>query len=565
MIYKKLRAAFAITLLLCLTPPQLSAVAQTERAQAKARLVMVIVVDQFRCDYIERFWDLFGKGGFRRLVGEGAFFTNANFDYLPTYTAPGHAAVFSGSIPSQNGIVGNVWFDREAGRVRVMVSDNSARLLTGGGPVGDVGAPSPRSMIGTTIGDQMRLANNFQSKVVAISQKDRSAVLPGGHKPNGAYWFNAAKGEMVTSDYYFKELPGWVRQFNTATRPDKYFGAKWERTLSADAYKRAQSGNLPIQRSAVGQGFPYTVTGGEDKPGAKFYGAFEVTPFASEYLANFAKAAVEAESLGADQFTDLLSISFSAPDLAGHYYGPDSQEVLDTYIRLDRVIADLLTYLDRRVGPGNWVVAMTGDHGVSPVPEYLKSLGLEAHRIEREAVTNAVNRALKERFGDEKWVQALVGEQFYLDRKLISDKKVIASEVERVAGEAATTVEGVTAYFTRSQIVEGRLPSGPIPRRVMNGFHRARSGDVWIVTAPFTFLSEGSLATTHGSPYNYDTHVPVVFYGRGVRAGRYYSECSPSDIATTLAAMLGVEPPSNAVGRVLSEALVDAARQSASR
>jgi predicted AlkP superfamily pyrophosphatase or phosphodiesterase len=522
---------------------------------ARPKLVLVIVVDQFRYDYLERFGDLFGGGGFKRLLNQGALFTNANYDYVPTFTACGHAAIFSGSVPALNGIVGNAWFDRASGKVRVMVADDSAHLVTDKGPSASGGAASPRTLIGTTIGDQMRLANNFQSKVVTASLKDRAAVLPGGQRPNGAFWFNEANGEFVSSDYYFKELPGWVKKFDASNRPDKYFGMKWERALPAEAYKRAQAENLPLQRSALGGHFPYVVTGGEENPGSKFYTAFELTPFASEYLAEFGKAAVEAESLGADEYADLLSISFSSPDLTGHYYGPDSQEIEDTYIRLDRVIADMLSYIDKKVGLANTIIALTGDHGVAPVPEYMRSKGFDAVRLSGREVSDAANKALGARFGEGKWVINFINDQLYLDQKLIAEKKADPAEAERVAGEAALAADGVVNYFTRTQIVGGRMPVGPVARRVTNGFNRERSGDVWLITRPLCFFAEGELPTTHGSAYNYDTHVPVILFGAGVRPGRYNGDCSPSDIAPTLAAILGIEPPSNRTGRVLVEAL----------
>lgn len=522
---------------------------------AKPRLVLMIVVDQFRYDFLERFGDLFGNGGFKRLMNDGALFTNANYDYVPTFTACGHAAISGGSVPALNGIVGNAYFDRESGRVRVMVADDSAHLVTGKAISEGGGAASPRTFIGTSIGDQMRLASNFQSKVVAASLKDRSAVLPGGQRPNGAFWFSEADGEMVSSDYYFKELPAWVKKFDAGDRVDKYFGMKWERLLPAEAYKRAQAENLPSQRSSLGARFPYVVTGGEEKPGPRFYSAFTTTPFASEYLSEFAKSAVDAESLGADEYTDLLSISFSAPDLAGHYYGPDSQEIVDTYVRLDRVIADLLNYIDKKVGLANTIIAVTADHGVAPVPEYMRSKGFDAGRLSGREVSDTANKALVARFGEGKWVIGFVNDQLYLDQKLIFEKKVDPADAERVAGEAALAAAGVVNYFTRTQIVAGQMPTGPVARRVTNGFNRERSGDVWLIAKPFWFFAEGELPTTHGSAYNYDTHVPIILYGAGVRAGRYNGDCSPSDIAPTLAALLGVEPPSNLTGRVLVEAL----------
>jgi len=555
------RTAFSLLLALTLLalPGDAQRVTQqrgaNRTAAAKPKLVVVIVVDQFRYDYLERFGDLFGTGGFNRLLTQGAFFTNANYDYVPTFTACGHAAIFSGSVPAQNGIVGNAWFDRESGRVRIMVGDDAARLVTSRGLAEKPGASSPRYLIGTTIGDQMRLANNFQSKTVGVSLKDRAAILPAGQRPNGAFWFDEANGEFVTSDYYSNQLPAWVKKFDSETRADKYFGAKWERALSEPAYKRAQAENLPLQKSALGSHFPYVVTGGDEKPGPKFYSAFTLTPFASEYLAEFGKAALQAESLGADDYPDLFSISFSSPDLTGHFYGPDSQEVEDSYIRLDRVIADLLAYIDNKVGLANTIIAVTGDHGVAPVPEYMQSKGFDAGRIPVRDLSDAVNKALGARFGEGKWVLNLINDQLYLDQKLIAEKKVNPAEAERIAGDAAMSVAGFVNYFTRSQIVDGRMPVSPVTRRIMNGFSRTRSGDVWLVTKPLWFIAEGSLPTTHGSPYNYDTHVPVIIAGAGVKPGRYNSECSPSDIAPTLAALLGIEPPSNRTGRVLIEAL----------
>lgn len=563
---KKQQTFFFVILLLVATLLPLPSAAQrqnnargsAQRATAnKAKLVLVIVVDQFRYDYLERFADLFGNAGFKRLMSQGAFFTNANYDYVPTYTACGHAAIFTGSIPAQNGIVGNAFFDRDIGKVRAMVTDDSAHLVTAAGASQKSGAPSPRDLIGTTVGDQMRLSTNFQSKVVAASLKDRSAVLPGGQRPNGAFWYNEATGEFVSSDYYFKELPAWVKKFDTSNKPDKYFGMKWERTLPAGAYERAQAANLPQQRSALGSHFPYVVTGGEEKPGPKFYNAFEYSPFASEYLEEFGKAALDAESLGADESPDLLSISFSSPDLTGHAYGPDSQEVEDTYIRLDRVLADLLSFIDKRVGLANTIVAVTGDHGVVPVPEYMKSKGYDAGRLSGREVVDAANKALGARFGEGKWVVGFVNDQLYLDHKLLADKKVNGAEAERMAGEAALSVSGIVSYFTRTQIMEGRMAAGPIARRVTNGFYSKRSGDVWVITKPLYFFSEGEIPTTHGSAYNYDTHVPIILVGAGVLPGRYNAACSPSDIAPTLAALLAVEPPANRTGRVLVEALVE--------
>ena len=524
----------------------------------RPRLVVVIVVDQLRFDYLDRFKSNFGSGGFRRLMDRGAFFANANYIYVPTYTAPGHAAIFTGSDPAFNGIVGNNWYDRESGQDRVMVQDDQAKLVTSYGIwsyTKSTRPASPRILVGATIGDQMRLSDNYRSKVIAVSLKDRAAVLPGGKDANGAYWFDASSGSFVSSDYYFKEMPPWVDKFNSERGPDRFFGKVWDRALPAEAYSLTQGVTATSAGSPLGRRFPYKVDGGADKPCEDYYKAFLYSPFASEYLADFADAAIDGEKLGDDQYSDLLAISFSTPDFVGHAYGPDSDELEDTYIRLDQVIADFFARLDKKVGLSHVVIALTADHGVVPVPQLLSLNKFDAQTIDPEKCKDAVNSALVARFGEGKWVLDLVNDQVYLDTKLIAQQKVDPSEAERAAAQALLGVPGIATVFTRTQIMNGQMPTGLIAQRVANGFNPTRSGDVWLITKPFCFLGEGAIATTHGSAYDYDTHVPILLMGPGIRHDRYYTDCSPSDIAPTIAALLDIEPPPNRVGRVLVEAL----------
>jgi predicted AlkP superfamily pyrophosphatase or phosphodiesterase len=565
MIRRRLNTLAALSLVVWLLGATLAPVAAAQRsprraaavpvASTKPKLVVIMMVDQFRYDFLERFSDLFGNDGFKRLMS-GAFFTNANYDYVPTVTAAGHAAVHTGSVPAMNGVNGNIIIDPDTGKSVAFVNDPTTHPVTNNGVDGRVASASPRNMSGSTIGDQMRLSNNFQSKVIALSQKDRAAILPGGHKPNGALWYSAAAGGFVSSDYYYKELPAWAKKFNETVRPDKYFNARWERSLPAEAYRRAQPSHIAEQQRPLGEDFPYTINGGLDKPGPKFYSQFEYTPFVCDYLESFAEAAIEGEALGADDYPDLLAVSFSAPDLVGHSYGPDSPEIVDLYARLDRTVASLLKFIDRRVGMANTLIAVTGDHGVAPIPKLMEMRGYTGEVIPGSSIEQAVNQALKARFGGDNWVVTFANDQLYLNHKLMAERKADPAEVERVAGDAALTVKGLAYYFTRTQIIEGRMPAGDLARRVTNGFYRQRAGDVWLIAKPFHFFFEGfPLATTHGSPYHYDTHVPVIFYGAGVRPGRYNKECTPSDIAPTIAALLGIEPPSNSVGHVLVEAI----------
>lgn len=524
---------------------------RSARAQQRpVKLVVGIMIDQLRADYLVRFSDQFVDGGFRRLLNRGAVFTNAHYNHTPTYTACGHSIFMSGATPSMSGIIGNEWFDREAGRRVTSVSDTNVKLLGG---KSDSTSASPVKLIGSTLGDEMRMATGGKAKVVGIAFKDRSAILPAGKRPNGAYWFNTTAGNFVSSTYYFPELPAWVQKFNRDVRPDRYFGAKWERMLSPEAYDRSQPDNSPYERSAYGTTFPYTINGGESSPGQKFYSQFEMTPYANEYTIEFAKAAIENEGLGVDDIADLLTISFSPNDLLGHTYGPYSQEVHDMTLRTDRLLAEFFEYLDRRIGLDRVIIALSSDHGVAPIPEHAKAMGYGG-RIEIRSTTAAVEDALKKQFGDEKWVRQFANSNIYFDDELIAKNKADREEMEKTACAALMKTPGVGACFTRSEITEGELPKTKIALSVARGFYPARNGDVVVVPQPFYFFSEG-LGTTHGTPYSYDTHVPVIFFGAGVAAGRHATEAGPVDIAPTLAALLDVTPPSNSEGRVLEAAL----------
>lgn len=532
----------------------LPASAQQRRGAAsspkKVRLVVGIVIDQFRADYLNRFADQFGEGGFKRLLDGGAVFTNANYIHTPTYTACGHSTLMTGAPPSMTGIIGNEWYDRTTGKRVTSVNDDKTKLL--GGREGASGM-SPHRLLGSTIGDEMKFATAGQAKVIGLSFKDRSAILPAGKRPDAAYWFDGSTGNFVTSSYYAADLPDWVKAFNRDQNCSKYFGTKWDRLLPESAYARSAPDDAPYEKSSFGTKFPYTLNGGEDKPGAKFINQFEASPMANDHLVNLAKAAIENEKLGMDDVTDLLTISFSANDLLGHFLGPYSQEVQDMTLRTDRSLAELFSYLDKKIGLDQIVIVLTADHGVAPIPEQVRALGYGG-RVEVKQVTEAVTATLNQKFGEEKWVIQAVNGNVYLDDAAIERRKLNVGEVEAAAAQAVLKIAGVNSVFTRSDIVAGRMPSNAIARSVANGFHAQRNGNLVIVTEPFYFIGEG-VTTTHGSPYKYDTHVPVIFYGAGILAGKYPAVSSPADIAPTLASMLNLETPSNSVGRILTEAI----------
>ncbi|HEV2763748.1 MAG TPA: alkaline phosphatase family protein [Pyrinomonadaceae bacterium] len=546
-------------------PPQqqrATPVAQSKRA----RLVLLIAVDQFRYDYLERFGDLFVAGGLRRLLRDGASWTNANYDHTPTETAPGHATMMTGAWPSETGIIANEWFDRDVGRRVLNASDDSVRLLGGGEKEA---ASSPRRLLVSTLGDELRLLTSGRSKVVGVSLKDRSAILPSGRHASAAYWFSPQTGRMVSSSYYFNDVPAWVTRFNETWRADRYFGQRWERALCEDKRprceeeyaRRAGPDDAPWERGVGAPAhitFPHTVNrGSPDAP----YETLSPTPFANDLVLAFAKDAMTNERLGADEDTDVLTVSFSANDYVGHRFGPYSQEVMDVTLRTDRQIADLLNFVERTVGFQHTLVAFTADHGVGPVPEHAASLNLPGQRVNPEHVETAIKNALRARFGhdgrktDDYFLHYTPRNgNVYFNPVALARDGVAVEDVQRLAGQAALTVPGISRYFTRAQLVEGSVsPADAIARRVLHGYHARRGGDLVLVTQPYHYVS--TYTGDHFSPYSYDTHVPVILMGERVAPGTYTQPATPADIAPTLAAILRVQAPSNSMGRVLVEAL----------
>ena len=529
--------------------------------------MLLIVVDQFRYDYLERFGDLFVANGFRRLMREGASWAQSNYDHIPTYTAPGHATMMTGAYPAESGIIGNEWLDRASGKRITSVTDESVKPL-GAGP--NEIASSPSRLMASTVGDELRLATNDRAKVIGISIKDRSAILPAGRHANAAYWFSPTTGNMVSSTYYFTQLPAWVNTFNAARPADKYFGAKWERLLPADEYARRAGPDSPPWETVTATGdtnaFPHTITGGATAPNTTFYWALDYSPFNNEMLLAFAQQAIVNEHLGEDDDTDVLTVSFSANDYVGHRYGPYSQEAMDVTLRTDRQIASLLDFVDTHVGLSNTLIAFTADHGVAPIPEHAAAIGLGGARIRAEDLFAVIEKALSARYKSSadyllRFKEAnmtrewLINSNLYFNYDALRRDSVNVDEFSQAVCAAALTVPGIARCFTRNQLMRGATSiTDPIERRALHGFYPARSGDAVLVTEPFKYLAD-TITATHGSPYSYDTHVPTIIMGPGVIPGRYLEPASPTDIAPTLSALLRITPPSNSTGRVLIEAL----------
>ena len=574
---RSLRLSIAAFLLFAFLIPSFSIpVTRAQRltaSQKRPRLVLLIAVDQFRYDYLERFGDLFGPNGFKRLLRDGASWTQSNYDHTPTYTAPGHATMMTGAYPSESGIIANEWLDRPTGKRITSVTDDSVKTL--GGDPSEPGV-SPKRLLSSTVGDELRLVTNDRSKVIGISVKDRSAILPAGRHANAAYWFSWTSGNMVSSTYYFNQLPAWVTTFNNTRPADKYFGAKWDRLLAEDEYvKRAGPDSPPWETVGAAShdtnAFPHTVTGGAKTPGRDFYAALDYTPFSNDLLVSFTEQAITNEQLGQDDDTDVLTVSFSANDYVGHRYGPYSQEAMDVTLRVDQQIATLLDFVAARVGLANTLIAFTADHGVAPIPEHTAALGMGGARINSNDVVAAIRAAITARYNPQgkspdptadyllkdpisqrDW---FLNGNIYLNYDALKRDGINLDEISQAIAAAALTVPGVARSFTRAQLLRGAsATSDPVERRVLHGFFPARSGDVVIIAEPYKYLGD-TITATHGSPYTYDTHVPTIIMGGGIIAGRYLEPASPADIAPTLSALLHITAPSSVTGRVLLEAI----------
>jgi arylsulfatase A-like enzyme len=505
-----------------------SAASAAARPPERPKLVLAIVIDQLRYDYLTRFRADY-TGGLDRLLRQGAVFTNARYEHFPTFTACGHAILMTGAMPSLSGIIGNDWIDRETGKKVTSVSDDSVRLLGAEGK-----GASPRRLLASTLGDEMKMAGKGKPRVIGISLKDRAAILPAGHLADGAYWFDSQSGAFVSSTFYFPDLPQWVKEFNRGRPAGQYLGAEWK----------------PLAPSPDYPAFAKTLAGAA---GPKFYKSLDSSPFGNELVEAFAERAIEGERLGQRGPTDLLTVSFSSNDYVGHDFGPEAPEVRDMAIRADRLIGRLLDFVEAKVGPGNTLVVLTADHGVAPLPEMLEHWRMPGGRLSSKVILGAIEAALKKRFGDGPWVTGGSGAAPYLNRGLIRTRKLSEAEVERVAAEAVAAIPHVFRVYTRAQLLNGAAIDDQITRRVVNGYYPSRSSD--LVVLEEAYWIPPARGSSHGSVFGYDTHVPVIFMGPNIRAGRYDRNILPNDIAPTLATMLEVETPSGAAGRVLAEML----------
>ena len=488
-------------------------------APKKPALVVTIVIDQFRYDYLTRFRSEY-TAGFDRLITKGAVFSNAYYIHFPNITAVGHSTVLTGATPSVSGIVGNDWYDRDNKKHVTSVSDGATRLLGGSGE-----GASPHRLLVSTIGDELKMVNGQRSHVIGISLKDRAAILPAGHAANGAFWFDLNSGNFVSSSYYFDDLPAWVKDFNAGRPAEKYRGVTW-----------------------MGHKLPTDLK--------QLYGNSEVSPlesspFGNELVEMLAERALAAEQLGKHEATDVLTVSFSSNDKVGHDYGTFSNEEHDITVRTDKIFGKLFQAIDRQVGLDNVLIVLTGDHGVSPSAQEVAERHMPGGRLPADAVSKAVQAALAAKYGEGQWVAGSWDVSVYLNRDLIASKNLDAAAVRRTAAEAAYGVPHILRVYTYDQLLAGAVPGDEVSRRVTNGFNVKRGADLEFVPEPYWVFTKS--VATHGAPFNYDAHVPVVFMGQGIRPGRYDGTVAVNDIAPTLSTILEVETPSGSIGRVLTE------------
>lgn len=512
----------------------------------KPKLVVGLVIDQMRWDYMYRFNALYGEGGFKRLLKDGFSAENTFIPYVPTYTAVGHTCIYTGSVPAISGIVGNNWFDKTTGK-NVYCTDDST--VSGVGSSSKWGKMSPDNLWVTTITDELRLSNNFKSKVIGVALKDRGSILPAGHSANAAYWYDA--GKWITSTHYMTALPAWVDQFNGKDLAGKYMSRDWTTLLPPGSYNLSTEDDKPYENNINGEKtvtFPHKLS---LIPENIKYESFRTTPFANTFTFDFAKAAIENENLGKNTVTDFLAVSISSTDYIGHAFGPNSVEIEDTYLRLDRDIADFLTYLDAKLGKGNYTLFLSADHAVAHIPAFLAEHKIPGGNFEDGDLKKELNQVIETSFGVANVVLSLQNYQVYLN---IAELEKQGKDVAAVKKTVIKTLQEKPFIITAFETDKLAAVTLPEPQKTMlaNGYNNKRSGDIQFTLKP-GYFDGGKKGTTHGLWNPYDAHIPCVFFGWGVKPGKTNRETYMTDIAPTIAAMLHIQMPNGCVGKVITE------------
>ena len=515
------------------------------------KLVVGIVVDQMRYDYLTRFWNQYGEGGFKRLVNEGFNCKNNHFNYAPTSTGPGHTSVYTGTTPAVHGIIGNDWFDKELGKDVYCAGDDAYESV---GTTSDLGKMSPHRMLTTTITDQLRLHTQMRGKVIGVALKDRGAILPAGHTANAAYWFEGGEtGNWITSSYYMDELPQWVADFNASDKVEAY-KKPWTTLKPIETYVESglDANNYEgLQKGETSNAFPHDLPAIWDQNGQ--FDLIRRSPYGNSITADFALAALEGEDLGADTITDFLAISFSSTDYVGHFFGVNSKEIEDTYIRLDQDLDRILSTLDEKVGKGEYTVFLTADHAAIHVPSFLMDAKIPAGYLDMGGMREKFNTFLQYTYGTTDVVRDLSNYQLFLDHTILANLDIDLDDAQEAIAKELLSYEGIAQVYTGHQMWENEYTKG-IPYILQNGYNQKRSGDVLLVPN-VGFISYSRTGSTHGSPQIYDTHVPLLLYGKGIQQGSTVNRTEISDIAPTIATLLGIAFPNGTTGQPIGEVL----------
>ena len=547
---RKLMMLLTLCFIFSLTFSQSKPINTSSAGKLRPKLVVGIVVDQMRWDYLYRFYDRYASNGaFKKFLNQGFSCENTLIPYTPTITACGHTCIYTGSVPAIHGITGNAWWDREAARSVYCTEDATVKTV---GATGTSGEMSPKNLLVTTIADELKLATNFRSKVIGIAIKDRGAILPAGHAADAAYWFDGRSGNFVTSTYYMNQEPAWVTAFNNRKLIKGYFEKGWNTLYPIETYVQSTKDDKPYEGKPFGaeqRGFPYDLKKFADKS----YGTVSSTPYGNTLTIEMAKAAIENEKLGTDDITDMLAISFSSPDYIGHAFGPNSIEAEDNYLRLDKEMGEFFTYLDSKIGKGEYLVFLSADHGVSHVPGFNIENKLPGGVIPDEKWSKEMNAAMLTQFGSDKLVVSNYNYQIHLNNKIIDSAKLDRAAIKKYIIGYLNKQPEISRAFDLEDL-SGTTLNYKIKEMVSNGYYPKRGGDIQLVLQP-GFIDGGATGTTHGSWNPYDAHVPMLFYGWKIKAGKISRETHMTDIAPTIAALLKIQNPSGNVGEAVEEVM----------
>lgn len=526
---------------------------QAKQSVPRPKLVVGIVVDQMRWDYLYRYYERYGEGGFKRMLNEGFSAANTMIDYVPTVTAIGHSSVYTGSVPAIHGIAGNDFIVQATGESMYCAEDNTVETV---GSASKAGKMSPRNLLASTITDELKLATNFRSKVIGVAIKDRGSILPAGHVADAAYWYDGSTGDFISSTYYMDKLPQWVQQFNAQKLPEQYLNQNWNTLYPIDTYVQSTEDNTPFEGKFPGMEAPVFPVPTAQLLKEEGPGIISSTPYGNTLTAQMAMAAVENEQMGQDDISDFLAVSFSATDYVGHRFGPNAIETEDTYLRLDKDLETFFNFLDTHVGKGAYTVFLTADHGGAHNATFMQAHDMPSGTFGSRDALTALNQALENAFGTPKLVSSLMNYQVHFNHKLVEEKGLDWNALKQTAVSVLKKQDGVAYAVDMERVEEASIPKR-IAERIINGYHHERSGEIQIVMAPgwYSNNSDTPTGTTHSAWNPYDSHIPLIFMGWGITPGETSRITHMTDIAPTIAALLHIQQPNGCIGNSITEVI----------